>query len=139
MKEIEIQDVLALDKPIASPLDLVELSAKGVYKRQVKRLAGVLCLNSATLAAMLAITPRTIQRQPEEKRFDRTVSERAVKLAMLAVRGIRVLGDQNEFCSWLQTPNVALGNRTPVSLLTSVIGMGMVEDVLGRIEHGVYA
>jgi putative toxin-antitoxin system antitoxin component (TIGR02293 family) len=139
MKDVQIQEVLALDEPLSSPLDLIELGARGIYKRQIKHLAGVLCVTSASLAAMLAITPRTIQRHPEEKRFDRVVSERAIKLAMLAVRGIRVFGNKDEFCSWLQSPAIALGNRTPLSLLSSAIGLGMVEDVLGRIEHGVYS
>ncbi len=33
----------------------------------------------------------------------------------------------------------ALGNKTPVSLLVSTAGVDMVDDVIGRIEHGVYS
>jgi putative toxin-antitoxin system antitoxin component (TIGR02293 family) len=139
MKDVDIQKILDLDSPVDSPLDLVELGSKGVLKRQIKRLADAMCITNTALAGLLAITPRTIQRYPESKPFDRTVSERAIKLAMLTSKGIRLFGDSKEFCAWLQSPCVALGNRTPLNLLASAIGLGLVEDVLGRIEYGVFS
>ena len=40
----------------------------------------------------LAVSPRTIQRQPKGKVFDKNVSERAIKLAQLTAHGINVFG-----------------------------------------------
>jgi uncharacterized protein (DUF2384 family) len=37
----------------------------------------------------------------------------------------------------MQQPNVAFGNKTPLSLISSRFGTQMVLDELGRIEHGV--
>jgi len=136
---IAIEEVLGLEGRVRTPLDLVDLGAKGVLKKQVKHLGNVMCITSTTLAKLLAITPRTIQRQPEEKRFDRVVSERAINLAQLIVKGIELFKDKDEFCAWLQAPCLALGSRTPISLLTSSVGVGMVNDLLGRMEYGVFS
>ncbi|MGH9845548.1 MAG: antitoxin Xre/MbcA/ParS toxin-binding domain-containing protein [Blastocatellia bacterium] len=40
---------------------------------------------------------------------------------------------------WLQEPNRALGLQTPLSLLDTDEGARRVEDVLIRIEHGVFS
>lgn len=38
-----------------------------------------------------------------------------------------------------QSPNASLGRVTPLSLLDTEIGAGSALDILGRIEHGVFA
>jgi putative toxin-antitoxin system antitoxin component (TIGR02293 family) len=137
--QASVNSVLGLDETIKSDLDLVEVGAKGVKKQQIRRLGEALCLPNTVLASLLAINVRTIQRQPEGKPFDRQVSDRAIKLAKVAVRGIEVFGDAAEFCAWLRAPSMVLGERTPLSLLESIVGIDLVDDVLGRIEHGVYS
>lgn len=57
----------------------------------------------------------------------------------IVLRTAEILGSQEEASRWLQTPNRALGGRTPMDLLDTEPGNRQVEDVLGRIEHGVYS
>ena len=135
--QANIENVLGLKNKVRTPLDLVKLGTKGVLKEQIKHLAEAMCVPSTVMAALLSINVRTIQRQPEGKHFDRNVSDRAIKLAQLTVRGIKVLGNREEFRAWLQAPCIALGNKTPISLLVSTVGVDMVDDVIGRIEYGV--
>ena len=40
---------------------------------------------------------------------------------------------------WLKEPQRGLGNRTPLSLLGTEAGAREVEDLLGRIEYGVFS
>lgn len=40
---------------------------------------------------------------------------------------------------WLKTPNYSLGNQVPLKVMDTIEGMGIVSDVLGRIEYGVFA
>ncbi len=134
-----IENVLGLKEKIENPFDLIDLGAKGVSKSQINRLSGEMCLSMTTMANLLAVSPRTIQRQPEGKLFDKNVSERAIKLAQLTAHGINVFGAKGEFCTWLQTPVVALGNKTPVSILNSTMGVELVDDIIGRIEHGIFS
>ena len=58
-------------------------------------------------------------------------SERVKKFA------IEVLGDKESAKSWLNAPQIALGWKVPENLLNTIPGIHEVEDVLGRIEHGI--
>jgi putative toxin-antitoxin system antitoxin component (TIGR02293 family) len=40
---------------------------------------------------------------------------------------------------WLRRPQVGLGGRTPLAMLTTDLGRDQVEKLLLHIEHGVYS
>lgn len=40
---------------------------------------------------------------------------------------------------WLAMPNKALGGKKPLDLLDTELGAKQVEQILGRIESGVYS
>ena len=40
---------------------------------------------------------------------------------------------------WLNSPQVGLGGATPLEYAETEVGAREVEDLLGRIEHGVYS
>ena len=42
------------------------------------------------------------------------------------------------FRAWLEKPNVAFANRCPIDLLTSQQGFKEVDNLLTRLEYGVY-
>jgi putative toxin-antitoxin system antitoxin component (TIGR02293 family) len=50
-----------------------------------------------------------------------------------------VLGSTDKAARWLHTENRALGGQTPLALLDTDLGTRQVEEVLGRIEHGVFS
>ncbi len=127
----------ALHMRIRKRQDLIALSKHGVTKTALMNLARCLALTMAQLAQLLAVSERTLQRYPPAKHFNPLVSERALRLAEVVARGVEVFGDQDHFLAWMNQPNVALGSRTPLSLLGSIFGTEMVLDELGRIEHGV--
>ena len=60
--------------------------------------------------------------------------------------GIRVLdaavdyfGSKEEAWTWLQAPVRGLGNVAPVDLIATETGALEVTDLIGRLEHGVFA
>lgn len=57
----------------------------------------------------------------------------------IAARASEVLGGQEKATHWLNRPNRALGGRRPLDLLDTDLGIQQVEQVLGRIEYGVYS
>jgi len=143
MQLSEISSILggtrALSTSIDTPMDLIELSEKGVTKGSLLRLADHLGLSAARVAQLLPVTERTIQRYSRTQRFNCFVSEHILQLAEVAARGGEVFGDRDRLLSWLNHPSRALSGRTPVSLLSSRFGAQMVLDELGRIERGVMA
>ena len=66
-------------------------------------------------------------------------SERVYRLAKVVALAESVLGAREKARHWLNTPNRALGNVTPLSLLETEAGADEVTNVLGRIEFGVYS
>lgn len=53
-------------------------------------------------------------------------------LSDLYTHGISVFGDLETFSQWLERPNKALGGIKPIEA-----DIQDVDDLLGRIEHGV--
>ena len=44
---------------------------------------------------------------------------------------------EDKASTWLRRPNRALNNERPLRLLDTDVGARQVEDILGRIAHGV--
>ncbi len=49
------------------------------------------------------------------------------------------IGDGAKAARWLRKPNRALQGRRPLDLLASDVGARVVEQELGRMEHGLGA
>jgi putative toxin-antitoxin system antitoxin component (TIGR02293 family) len=91
-------------------------------------------------SAFLHLSERSMQRyKKDQKNFDALQSEKIVEISRLYQRGINVFGNNQKFNLWLESPSVALGGYTPKSFLDSSIGIQLIQDELGRIEHGIFA
>jgi len=128
-----------LHKRIQNRLDLIELSDRGVTKSALSHLAKYMCFSMSQMAELLPVTERTLQRYAPNEHFNRVVSEQILQIAQVAAKGAEVFEDKDKLLSWMNHPNTALGNRSPMSLLSSRFGTEMVLDELGRIDHGVFS
>lgn len=126
-----------LQAEIKSPMDLVELSRRGISRAALNHLIGYAELTLTQMASLLPITERTIQRYDFNEFFNATVSEQILAIARLFARGEQVFGAKSKFLDWLHAENPALARKKPFDLLTSRFGNDMVSDELGRIEHGL--
>ena len=96
-------------------------------------------LTRPEVSAVLRLPPRTMARRKREGRLDPDESDRLLPLARIAAEAARILGDEEAAVGWLRDPNVALGGEMPMALLRTDIGARQVEQILGRIEYGVYS
>lgn len=55
----------------------------------------------------------------------------------ILARAENVLGNRDNAMEWLRSRPIALGGAMPLDLLETEEGAQKVEDLLGRIEHGV--
>lgn len=91
-------------------------------------------------ADFLHISSKTLSRyQKEAKTFDALQSERIMQIEILHSKGLEVFGSKENFSTWLETENLALGNIIPRELLKNSFGINLLLDELVRIEHGVLA
>ncbi len=91
------------------------------------------------MARLLNQSVATFHRQAKAERLDAATSEKLLLLGRLAGYGTTVFQDQGKFNRWLSRPLRLLGNRSPLDLLDSTTGVQLVEDILGRIDYGVFS
>ncbi len=67
------------------------------------------------------------------------VSEQILQITEVVAKGTEVFADQENFLKWIQQPNKAFAQQTPMNLLKSRFGTDMIIDELGRIEYGIFS
>jgi len=91
-------------------------------------------------AEWLQLAARTLVRRKQQGRFAADESDRLLRAARLLGRAIELFdGDSQAAREWLLTPQPALGNETPVTVARTELGAREVENLIGRIEHGVFS
>lgn len=88
-------------------------------------------------ASVLQMPARTLARRRVSRRLGADESDRLYRIARVAAQAVGVFGSEDKAATWLQRPNRALNNEWPIRLLDTDVGTRQVEDILGRIAHGV--
>jgi putative toxin-antitoxin system antitoxin component (TIGR02293 family) len=92
------------------------------------------------LARLIQIPPRTYARRVANKsRLKATEGERAVRIMRLFDLARQALGNEANARRWFNSRLLALGGRTPLEFAQTEPGAREVENVIGRIEHGVFS
>jgi putative toxin-antitoxin system antitoxin component (TIGR02293 family) len=92
------------------------------------------------LAEMVGIPERTLARRRSAGRLASKESERLLRLSFLFDRCVELFeGDVASAVQWLATPQRTLENRTPLQYARTEIGTREVENLIGRLEHGVFS
>jgi putative toxin-antitoxin system antitoxin component (TIGR02293 family) len=86
---------------------------------------------------VLNLSSRNFLRRRDQKRLSPVESDRLYRLARVLAHANRVFENPEESAEWIRTPNAALGKQQPLTLLDTDIGVQQVDQVLGRIEHGI--
>lgn len=96
-------------------------------------------LSQQDFSAVLGISGRTIARRREDRQLTAAESDRLYRVARTLAHTVAVLGSIEKAREWFARGNRALGGEAPIALLDTDIGVRQVEDVLLRLEHGVYS
>lgn len=92
------------------------------------------------LATMIGIPERTLARRKTAGRLAPGESERLLRIANLFERCVELFdGDVAAAVNWLTTPNQALHQEAPLTAARTEFGAREVEDLIGRLEHGVFS
>lgn len=119
--------------------DLISLIRKGLAKKNLDKLMDSTGLDLSAMAGILHVSTRTLHRYTDESILSPDISERLLEIARLYARGQEVFGDLDSFKSWVREPVPALGFKKPLDYLDTSIGIRLLQDELGRIEHGVFS
>jgi len=100
--------------------------------------------NSASKALCAILTEHTVDVAGSRLRKGKlTMSQNNIDLNTLRTKAIVEAvalfeGDQNTAEHWLSTPVRGLGRKKPNDLLATMEGIQQVQDIIGRLEHGVF-
>lgn len=120
-------------------IDLSELAIQGLKKSAVAHFLKTSKLRPSIFYRYLDITPRALGNYRANQALRLYLTDRILDLAKLYAHGLIVFGSTDNFNYWLNAPSVDLNGEKPIDLIHSRHGLEYVDDVLGRIEHGIPA
>ena len=129
----------ALSRSVRSDLELADAIRLGISYRAVEHVIDTGMLEANEVYELVGSRRSLARKKKEGRALSAIESDRLARVARVIGRAEDALGGRDTAHRWLRKPNRALGGRRPLELLTSDIGARMVEQVLGRIEHGVYS
>jgi putative toxin-antitoxin system antitoxin component (TIGR02293 family) len=143
-KLARVSKFLGGSKVVGTPrteLDFIPLIKRGLPYSALASLKDRTGLAEGPLLSSMGIARRTAARRkhPDSRVFKPAESERLVRLARVLADAEDVLGGEAQARAWVNRPNRALGNHTPLALLDTGMGFQEVLNVLGRIEYGVFS
>ena len=125
-----------LGRPLRTPYDLHDAIRDGFPQTVVEEVMQAAGISLKELAAILDLSPRSLQRRRREERLARFESDRLYRLARIVALAKQYIGDVEQARRWLKRPNRALGGKVPLEFLDTELGARAVENVLGRVAYG---
>jgi len=122
-----------------TPAQLIQSLKLGLPVQELDDLRSSLDVSMERLVPMLGISKATLHRRMAAGRLDPAESDRVVRFARLLGRAVIVLESVESARRWLSSPQIGLGGAVPLEYAETELGAREVENLLGRIEYGVYA
>lgn len=119
---------------------VVEAIERGLPYQAFERLQKNTALSAEQIAEVIQIPRRTLARRKSAGRFSSDESDRLVRVTRVYAKALHLFdGDAAEAARWLDTIRRALGGVTPLELARTEVGAQEVENLIGRLEHGVFS
>jgi putative toxin-antitoxin system antitoxin component (TIGR02293 family) len=125
---------------IRTNFDIIRASESGITKASVDELSRSIGVSKKDMAEeILNVSIKTLERKQPSDKLDKKISSHALEVARVMQHAFDVFEDEEKAKQWLNRANRALNGVAPVHLLDTMTGINMVNDVLTRIEEGVYS
>ena len=134
-----VAGIVMQDAPSLSSPEMIRFVQAGLVFDELLALQNSLALPLDKLAQKLGISKATLHRRKNEGRLAAEESDRVLRFARLMGKAVMVFETQENARQWLSSPQVGLGGAIPLDYAGTEIGAREVEDLLGRIEYGVYS
>lgn len=131
--------LMGIHQKVGNDNDFISMIREGVLKETMDHLMNITGLNAQEMASITHTSDRTLRRYTPKTKLNQEQSERMIELAKLYSRGEAVLGTLDNFKIWMDTPQIAFGNKRPKEYLDTSLGIEWITDELGRMEHGIFA
>lgn len=124
----------------ADPVQAVERVVKGLPTGEFDALRGMLGLTVEEMAHKVGLSVATLsRRRAQDQPLDPQHSDRLMRYARLYWLAVGLFeGNAASAREWLKRPAISLGGRRPLDFAETEVGAREVEDLIGRLEYGVY-
>lgn len=135
----DILRIMSLQEIYSDEKKLIEVSRNGITKRIFLEIIKATGLSAVGFASAVHVTPRTIERKNGDEMISPESSERAILIGKLYYKGEQVFRDKKKFRDWMDKVNFSLEGKKPKEMLDTITGIGILNDILLRIEYGIVA
>jgi putative toxin-antitoxin system antitoxin component (TIGR02293 family) len=120
-------------------LHIARMVRKGFPFRRLANFQKATDLSWERIASFVAIPQRTLTRRQSQGRLQPEESDRVWRASAIFDMAVGLFeGDAGQASRWLQTPQPALGGEIPLEFASTHVGAREVENLIGRLEHGVF-
>jgi putative toxin-antitoxin system antitoxin component (TIGR02293 family) len=137
MKRIEEENVM-MESAVFTQTPLVVRLREGFPMKEFRLLQDLLKISEEELGRYLGISPATLHRRKKSGRLETPESERVVRFARLFGIVMNVLETEEAVREWLKTANPGTAGEAPLSYADTEFGAREVENLIGRIDHGIF-
>ncbi|WP_439554906.1 antitoxin Xre/MbcA/ParS toxin-binding domain-containing protein [Dyadobacter sp.] len=134
------EDFIPYGSKHSSDFSLIRISREGVLRSEADEVSDLVGLTDNEIAFVLGMTPRNLHRIQADKKLGTDASERLLLLRNVLVHALDTFeGKAGTVRNWLRTPILELDDQSPLQLMDTITGFGLVDDVLGRLDYGLPA
>ncbi len=120
------------------PTELRERVREGISYRAWERFERNSGLEREALLELVDISARTLDRRKQEGRLQPDESDRLLRASRVFARALELFeGDLDRARAWFLSPQPGLGGATPLEFSGTDVGAREVENLIGRLEHGI--
>ena len=120
--------------------DLIEEILAGLSFRTLETFSSESSLPLAEIASLIEIPQRTLARRKVIGKLSSEESERLLRLSRIFEKAVALFeGNVDAAVVWLRRPKRALRDKSPLTYSRTELGALQVEDLIGGLEHGVFA
>ncbi len=123
---------------ILTQTPLVQRLRDGFPMAEFRLLQDLLRISEEELGRFLGISPATLHRRKKTGNLETPESERIVRFARLFGLAMEVFDTKDATREWLKTQNPGTASESPLSYADTEFGAREVENLIGRIDHGVF-
>jgi putative toxin-antitoxin system antitoxin component (TIGR02293 family) len=122
-------------------LTLTQLVRRGAPLSVIKKLETAYGSSQSELSEYLSISLSTLNRRKQKgEKLTSDETDKAVRYARLYRLAVDMMkGDSDAALRWLKSPKKVFAGETPMERATTEAGASEVEQIIGRIRHGVFS
>ena len=120
--------------------ELIQQLERGLPFKAFDALESNSGVSGSLLASIIGIPERTLARRKSAGKLTPDESERLLRISTIFEKAVELHeGEIAAAVAWLTTPKRTLNHQSPLVYSRTELGAREVENLIGRLEHGIFS